>query len=110
VAPEDEESFLSQLEYLLKEHKFDWVILTEDPLIDLIKRKIHQVSLFHEILPIKNSLAFDILSSKIGFSKYFQSIGIPTPSFKSYINGRDVIESLSSLNFPVLNNKDRGYW
>ena len=103
VAPEDEESFLSQLEFLLKEHKFDWVILTEDPLIDLIKRKIHQVGLFLEILPIKNSLAFDILSSKIGFSKYFQSIGIPTPSFKSYINGRDAIESLSSLNFPVLN-------
>ena len=106
LAPSEEEPFVLDLQQLVKQHKFDWVLLTEDPLIDLIKRSIQDVALLLELLPIKNEQAIEILSSKIGFSKYFQRNNIPTPVFKSYVNGVDLLDSLKEIQFPVLNKYD----
>jgi hypothetical protein len=106
LAPDQDEPFVFELQELLKQYKFDWVLLTEDPLIDLVKRSILDIPMLLALLPIKNERAIEMLSSKIGFSNYFQINNIPTPSFKSYINGVDPIDLLRGIKFPVLNKYD----
>lgn len=105
-APEDEEAFIANLINTLKHHKFDWIQLTEDPLIDFIKQSIKDDIILNQLLPVKCLDAIEILSSKIGFSHYFQRNGVPTPLFKCFINGVDSEEHLKSIKFPVLNKYD----
>ncbi|MEY3085273.1 MAG: hypothetical protein RL037_1453 [Bacteroidota bacterium] len=106
LAPDQDEQFVFELQELLNRHKFDWILLTEDPLIDLIKRLILDIPILLEMLPIKNEQALEILSSKIGFSRYFQENNFPTPLFKIYVNGIDQVDSLKGIKYPVLNKYD----
>ena len=106
MAPDQDEPFVFELQELLKQYKFDWALLTEDPLIDLVKRSILDIPILLELLPIKNEQAIEMLSSKIGFSNYFQANNIPIPSFKSYKNGVDLLDSLKDIKYPVLNKYD----
>jgi hypothetical protein len=105
-APNSDDLFISDLISLIKKDQFDWIQLVEDPLIDLIKRRVTETSLLLKLLPIKNPEAFDILSSKIGFSSYLYEQKIVTPQFRKFINGIDPLDELSNLNFPVLNKYD----
>ena len=105
-ASNDDDLFISDLTGLIEKHQFDWIQLVEDPLIDFIKRKVTDTSLLLKLLPIKNPEAFDLLSSKIGFSSYFFQQKIATPQFRKFINGIDTIDQLSDLNYPVLNKYD----
>lgn len=105
-ASDNDDLFISDLISLIDKHQFDWVQLVEDPLIDFVKRKVTDTSLLLKLLPIKNPEAFDILSSKIGFSSYFFQKKIATPQFRKFINGIDAIDQLSDLNYPVLNKYD----
>lgn len=98
--------FISDLISLIERDQFDWIQLVEDPLIDFIKRRVTDTSLLLKLLPIKNPEAFDILSSKIGFSSYFSQQKIATPQFRKFINGIDTLDQLADLNFPVLNKYD----
>lgn len=106
LAPDQDEPFVFELQELLKQYKFDWVLLTEDPLIDLVKRSILDIPILLELLPVKNEQAIEMLSSKIGFSNYFLANNIPTPSYKSFINGVDLLDSLKDIKYPVLNKYD----
>jgi hypothetical protein len=105
-ASNTDDLFISGLASLIERNQFDWIQLVEDPLIDFIKRKVSDTSLLLQLLPIKNPKAFDILSSKIGFSSYFFQQKIATPQFRKFINGFDSIDQLSDLQFPVLNKYD----
>lgn len=102
----DNLEFLTELAALVRRSKYDWILLTEDPLIELVKREIKEEDLLEQLLPVKNNEARDILSSKIGFSSYFQSIGIDTPAYVGFQPGVNEIKELESLNFPVLNKYD----
>lgn len=105
-ASTSEDLFISDLIYLIEKQHFDWIQLAEDPLIDFIKRRVSDNSLLLQLLPIKNPEAFNILSSKIGFSSYFSQQKIVTPQFRKFTNGVDTIDQLSGLQFPVLNKYD----
>lgn len=102
----DNLEFLKELTDLVRRVKYDWIILTEDPLIELVKRELKDEDLLEQLLPVKNKQARDILSSKIGFSSYFQSIGIDTPAYIGFQPGVNDFNELDSLQFPVLNKYD----
>jgi hypothetical protein len=106
VASSNELEFLSELLALIKQVNYDWILLTEDPLIELFKREIEDENLLEQLLPVKNKEARDILSSKIGFSTYFQSIGIDTPAYVGFQIGFNILNDLNILRFPVLNKYD----
>jgi hypothetical protein len=102
----DESLFLRQLTDLVSKSDYDWIMLTEDPLIELIKREITNEQILQRLLPVQNNEARSILSSKIGFSSYFQSIGIETPAFIGFHNGNDDVALLQTLRFPVIHKYD----
>jgi hypothetical protein len=106
IASSDDLEFLNALAVLIKQVKYDWILLTEDPLIELVKREIKDEDLLEQLLPVKNKDARDILSSKIGFSSYFQSIGIATPEYVGFQMGVNELSDLKTLPFPVLNKYD----
>lgn len=102
----EDAQFLQELTELVSKSNYDWIMLTEDPLIELVKREIIDEQLLQRLLPVQNSEARKILSSKIGFSSYFQSIGVETPAFIGFRNGKDDIQLLKTLRFPVINKYD----
>lgn len=106
VASSDDIEFLNELSRLIRQVKYDWILLTEDPLIELVKREINDEELLEQLLPVKNRAARDILSSKIGFSTYFQSIGVDTPAYIGFQVGVNDLNDLHTLRFPVLNKYD----
>jgi hypothetical protein len=106
IASLDDLEFLNELIALINQAKYDWILLTEDPLIELVKREIKDENLLELLLPVKNKDARDILSSKIGFSSYFHSIGIDTPAYVELQIGVNDLNSLKNLRFPVLNKYD----
>ena len=102
----EDAQFLTELKELVSKRNYDWIMLTEDPLIELVKREISDEQLLQRLLPVQNSEARKILSSKIGFSSYFQSIGIETPAFMGFQNGKDELALLKTLRFPVIHKYD----
>jgi hypothetical protein len=102
----DDFIFLQQLTDCIYKENYDWILLTEDPLIELVKREITDEDLLEKLLPVKNKEARDILSSKIGFSSYFDSIGIDTPAYVGFKPDINDFSDLASLQFPVLNKYD----
>ena len=106
ISSSDDLKFLNELVALIKQEKYDWILLTEDPLIELVKREIKDEDLLELLLPVKNKDARDILSSKIGFSTYFQSIGVDTPAYIGFQIGINDLNDLNALQFPVLNKYD----
>jgi len=106
LASSNDLEFLNALAILIKQVKYDWILLTEDPLIELVKREIKDDDLLEQLLPVKNKAARDILSSKIGFSSYFQSIGVDTPAYVGFQLGVNDLIDLKTLRFPVLNKYD----
>ena len=87
---------------MVRRVKYDWIILTEDPLIELVKREIKEEDLLEQLLPVKNKLARDILSSKIGFSSYFQSIGIDTPAYVGFQPGVNDFNELVDIDLVLI--------
>jgi hypothetical protein len=106
IASSDDLEFLNELVALINQAKYDWILLTEDPLIELVKREIKDENLLELLLPVKNKDARDILSSKIGFSSYVHSIGVDTPAFVGFQIGVNNLNDLKTLRFPVLNKYD----
>ncbi len=102
----DDFIFLQQLTECVNKGNYDWILLTEDPLIELVKREIADEDMLKRLLPVQNAEARKILSSKIGFSSYFQSTGIETPYFIGFQKGIDDLDLLNTLRFPVLNKYD----
>ena len=102
----DDFIFLQQLTDCVISENYDWILLTEDPLIELVKREIKDEELLEKLLPVKNKAARDILSSKIGFSSYFHLIGVDTPAFVGFQIGVNNLNDLKTLRFPVLNKHD----
>jgi hypothetical protein len=102
----DDFIFLQQLTDCVINKNYDWILLTEDPLIELVKREIKDENLLELLLPVKNKDARAILSSKIGFSSYFHSIGVDTPAFVGFQIGVNNLHDLKTLRFPVLNKHD----
>ena len=106
IASSDDLAFLNKLVAIVNQEKYDWILLTEDPLIELVKREIKDEYILELLLPVKNKDARDILSSKIGFSSYFHSIGVETPAYVGFQTGVNDLNDLKTLRFPVLNKHD----
>jgi len=106
IASSDDLEFLNELVVLINQANYDWILLTEDPLIELVKREIKDEYILELLLPVKNEDARDILSSKIGFSSYFHSIGVETPAYVGFQTGVNDLNDLKTLRFPVLNKHD----
>ena len=104
----DEKIYASNLENLVKKNNYDWVVLTDDVVINLMNNNLIEVSLFCKIMPINNIQNRFLLSSKVGLSKFCFSNNIDSPNFCVYNNQDDLNSIKNNLNFPVVNKTDFG--
>jgi glutathione synthase/RimK-type ligase-like ATP-grasp enzyme len=96
------------LENLVKKKNYDWVVLTDDLVINLMNNFLIDEALFCKIMPIKNIQNRFLLSSKVGLSKFCFSNNIDSPNFRVYNNQDDLNSIKNNLNFPVVNKIDFG--
>ena len=104
----DEKIYASNLENLVKKNNYDWVVLTDDVVINLMNNNLIDESLFCKIMPIKKIQNRFLLSSKVGLSKFCFSNNIDSPKFCVYNNHNDLNSIINNLNFPVVNKTDFG--
>ena len=95
----DEKIYASNLENLVKKNNYDWVVLTDDVVINLMNNNLIEVSLFCKIMPINNIQNRFLLSSKVGLSKFCFSNNIDSPNFCVYNNQDDLNSIKNNLNF-----------
>ena len=104
----DEKIYAINLENLVKKNNYDWVVLTDDVVINLMNNNLIDESLFCKIMPIKKIQNRFLLSSKVGLSKFCFSNNIDSPKFCVYNNHNDLNSIINNLNFPVVNKTDFG--
>jgi glutathione synthase/RimK-type ligase-like ATP-grasp enzyme len=104
----DEQKYALNLEHLVKKNNYDWVVLTDDVVINLMNTNLTDEVLFCKIMPIKKIQNRFLLSSKVGLSKFCFSNNIDSPNFCVYNNKDDLNSIKNNLNFPVVNKTDFG--
>lgn len=102
----EEEKYCANLESLIINNQYDWVILTDDLVINLMNKRLIDEALFCKIMPINKIQNRFLLSSKIGLSKFLVSNKIDTPNFFIYNNVNDLNSIKKNLLFPVVNKID----
>lgn len=90
----DKKAYKNTLIDFAKSSNYDWIILGDEPLIDLINKEHLTEELFAKLLPINKIEYRYILSSKNGLSDFCKTNGILSPGFITYNNKLD-LEKLS---------------
>lgn len=99
----DENIYSNVLISLASKNSYDWIILADDLVINLMNNKINNEELFLKLLPLTKIQNRYMLSSKKGLSDFCISHGIDTPGFCMYNNSNDLDTIKNTLNFPVIN-------
>jgi len=108
LSEKDEKKYCTNLENLYKKNNYDWVVLTDDNVIELMNKNLNDQSLFSKIMPITKIQNRLLLSSKMGLSKFCVANSIDTPNFSVYNNQFDLINIKNNLTFPIVNKNDFG--
>ena len=96
------ENFISGLLEIIQKKKYDFIILTEDPLLKYLNDRIVDPNLFVKILPLIKIENRKILSSKNGFSEFCIENNLLTPKYHSYNSKEDYFKIIEELNFPLI--------
>jgi len=98
--------YLSQIEELSFNHKYDWVLLADDVIIKQVNESHFTEEQLTKVLPISELKHRSVLSSKIGLSNFCIENAIPSPKYVLYNNDDDLTTIQSSICFPVINKID----
>ncbi len=107
----DETTFAATLSTFIAETKIDynWIILGDDPLINLMNDYLLDETIAAQILPITKLENRMILGSKIGLSKFCSINNILTPAYHIYTGNNCTLKTFyNKEGFPLLTKEDRG--
>jgi hypothetical protein len=102
----DSSLYIPKFLSLISENNYDWIILGDDVLINLMNREILDETLFLKILPLSKIENRKILSSKQGLSDFCIENNIDTPGYVMYNSETDLEAIKNNLHFPVINKLD----
>lgn len=103
----DPEAFGGELERIVQEGNYDWVIPVDDMVLRIMNDRITDETLFYKILPLSKIENRAFLGSKIGLSQFAEKYGIETPSYILYENLEQVSAIGEKLGYPVIVKIDR---
>jgi hypothetical protein len=106
---EDIDEFVIKLLAHIESNSYDFVILTEDPLLKYVNEKIVDPTLFIKTLPLIKINLREIISSKNGFSKFCIENNILTPKSDSYNSVDDYQRIINHLKFPLIQKSESGW-
>ncbi len=88
---------------------YDWIILGDETLLNLMNDHITNAELAAKILPLKKNENRYILASKLGLSKFCQENDILSPRFMFYTDDEALEKELPHFTFPVLIKPNVGW-
>ncbi|MBC7721909.1 MAG: hypothetical protein H7068_07770 [Pedobacter sp.] len=107
----DESTFPAALSTFVTEKSvdYDWIILGDDPLVNLMNDYLLDETIAAKILPITKLENRMILGSKIGLSKFCSINNILTPAYHIYTGNNFTLKTFyDKEGFPLLTKEDRG--
>lgn len=99
----DENNYADTLISFANNNWYDWIVLADDLVINLLNNKIVDEAIFLKLLPLTKIQNRYMLSSKKGLSDFCVSNEIETPGFCMYNNSNDLETIKTNLNFPIIN-------
>ncbi len=106
---ENLDEFVKKLLAHIELNNYDFVVITEDPLLKFVNEQIIDPALFIKTLPLIKIENRDIISSKNGFSKFCVENNILTPKSDSYNSQKDYQRIIEKLNFPLIQKSESGW-
>jgi len=106
---ENLDEFVKKLLAHIESNNYDFVVITEDPLLKFVNEQIIDPALFIKTLPLIKIENRDIISSKNGFSKFCVENNILTPKSDSYNSQKDYQRIIEKLNFPLIQKSESGW-
>ncbi len=88
---------------------YDWIVLGDEMLLNLMNDQISDPVIAARILPLKKNENRYIIASKLGLSKFCQENDILSPRFMFYTNVEELEKELPVFTFPVLIKPNVGW-
>ncbi|MBO9619028.1 MAG: ATP-grasp domain-containing protein [Niabella sp.] len=98
----EDQDFVQQLIELVNRNHYDWVIVGDEPAVELLNRTIKSDDDFLKIMPLTKLEWRSVLSSKIGLARFCESNSIAAPGYQIYNQESDGEKIKSNLKFPVV--------
>ncbi len=106
---ENLDEFVKKLLAHIESNNYDFVVITEDPLLKFVNEQIIDPALFIKTLPLIKIENRDMISSKNGFSKFCFDNNVLTPKSDSYNSKADYQRIIETLNFPLIKKSESGW-
>lgn len=109
TAPAALDDYVDALRDHLATTAYDWVVLTDDPLLDEVRRR-HAEPWVEKILPISNASDWvGALSSKADFTRLAQAADLPIPESRLCTTLAEAQKAASELGLPIMLKKATSY-
>lgn len=99
---EDVDIYVQELQTLINNNGYDWVVLTDDTVLKIVNDRITDENNFKKILPIDKIQYRGILGSKAKLSIFCAEQNIATPDFAIYDHNSNPINLAAQIGFPLL--------
>jgi predicted ATP-grasp superfamily ATP-dependent carboligase len=101
-AEEDPAGYIKQLQDLVNNGNYSWVLLGDEKLIKLLNETLQDESMFYKIMPLSKIENRELLSSKNGLSNVCAKYDIRSPGYIQYNTDENDTSVVSNLQFPVI--------
>jgi glutathione synthase/RimK-type ligase-like ATP-grasp enzyme len=96
------EDYAKQLQELVKQNNYDWVVLADDATVRLMDAAVTDPVLAQKILPLSKLENRTMLGSKAGLSILCSKYNILTPPYKIYNGLAGLLELGAKISFPLV--------
>jgi predicted ATP-grasp superfamily ATP-dependent carboligase len=108
-APADLDGFVAALARLVDRVRYDWVLVTDDPLLTALAARRDEPWLAG-LLPIAATHpASEALASKAAFCALGSAAGLPIPAFRSCTRIDDAARAVAELGLPLMLKQSSGF-
>jgi len=100
--PDDLEGIADALEAHLREHTYRWVIIADDPLLDVLAARSATQAWARAVLPVPNERTIAMLGSKIAFLAAAREAGLPIAASETVTSEALAARAASRIGYPVM--------